>query len=552
MRCSPEGLRACAWAIVFAYRRRHNFQLGDIAEHQRSHRPMSDRISAIRRFSLLPAGLVLLGQLALAPIHAGERVALVIGNADYAQAPLRNPVNDARALGQTLERLGFEVIRVENATRTRMEQAVIEFTSRLKANTSGVFYYAGHGVQVKGRNYLIPVDATLDSEREVRLEAMDVDLVLGELEYAGNRLNIVILDACRNNPFERRFRGRSRGLAAIDAARGTLIAYATAPGSVAMDGDGSNGVYTEELLHALNEPGLEVEEVFKQVRIRVSKRTNNQQIPWESSSLTGEFVFHPGAPSSAAGGAAAASRNAELLFWESVKASDNADVYRAYLAQYPDGLFTSLARIRLAELEGTKAAARLSASAPGEGAAAPAPAGTATGAGGSGSQQIAALAPPPGAGGDRESSGPVKVALLPPNTGNLCGECDARGEVSSVAGSFFRDHADLELTHAYQGARLGGAELPYADDYWQGSYTVKVPNESAVYRVGGSTDADAALMYVYGSVLMKGAWDGGTGKVSVYLFDLRTQTVYHREGTRRDMRENTEQVVQEYLRGRAG
>ena len=246
------------------------------------------------------AAMVLLAQLVAPASRAAERVALVIGNADYPTAPLRNAVNDARAVSRALGELGFEVITLENGTKAAMEQAVVRFAARLEERSTGLFYYAGHGVQANGRNYLIPVDASIGSEREMRVEAVGVHLVLDEMGYAGNRMNIVILDACRNNPFERRLRGATRGLAAIDAAAGTIIAYATAPGSVALDGEGANGLYTEELLRALREPGLEVEEVFKQVRVGVARRTNQQQIPWESSSLTGSFYFRAPAESRAA------------------------------------------------------------------------------------------------------------------------------------------------------------------------------------------------------------------------------------------------------------
>ncbi|MDX1434865.1 MAG: caspase family protein [Gammaproteobacteria bacterium] len=254
-----------------------------------------------RCMTALPvAAMVLLAQLVAPASRAAERVALVIGNADYPTAPLRNAVNDARAVSRALGELGFEVITLENGTKAAMEQAVVRFAARLEERSTGLFYYAGHGVQANGRNYLIPVDASIGSEREMRVEAVGVHLVLDEMGYAGNRMNIVILDACRNNPFERRLRGATRGLAAIDAAAGTIIAYATAPGSVALDGEGANGLYTEELLRALREPGLEVEEVFKQVRVGVARRTNQQQIPWESSSLTGSFYFRAPAESRAA------------------------------------------------------------------------------------------------------------------------------------------------------------------------------------------------------------------------------------------------------------
>jgi hypothetical protein len=173
-----------------------------------------------------------------------------------------------------------------------METAIVEFGRRLGDGGVGAFYYAGHGLQVRGRNYLVPVDAQIEDEASTRVAAVDVDLLLEQMSEAKNRVNLVVLDACRNNPFERRMRGASRGLAAIDAARGTLVAYATAPGSVAADGDGNNGLYTEELLDALREPGLKVEEVFKRVRINVARRSKGAQTPWESSSLTGDLVIN--------------------------------------------------------------------------------------------------------------------------------------------------------------------------------------------------------------------------------------------------------------------
>ena len=214
------------------------------------------------------------------------RHALIIGNGAYREAPLRNPTNDAGAMARTLRELGFTVLAHENATKRTMETAIIEFGRRLANGGVGFFYYAGHGLQVRGHNYLVPVDAEIASEAATRIAAVDVDLLLEQMAEAKNRVNVVILDACRNNPFERRLRGASRGLTAIDAARGTLIAYATAPGSVAADGEGVNGLYTEELLRALRMPGLKIEEVFKQVRVGVMNRSQGAPTPWESSSST--------------------------------------------------------------------------------------------------------------------------------------------------------------------------------------------------------------------------------------------------------------------------
>jgi len=220
-----------------------------------------------------------------------RRVALVIGNGAYPSAPLRNPVNDARDMAAALRSLGFEVILRENASLRQMEDAVDELWTRLKAGGAGLFFFAGHGLQVRGRNYLVPVDARLSAEQDVKYRCMDAGLVLGRMENAGNQLNIVILDACRNNPYSRGFRSAQEGLAKMDAPRGSIVAYATAPDSVAADGGGKNGVYTGQLLKHMRTPGLPIEEMFKRVRIGVLGETREKQVPWESSSLTGDFAF---------------------------------------------------------------------------------------------------------------------------------------------------------------------------------------------------------------------------------------------------------------------
>ena len=243
------------------------------------------------RTILALAALFLLTAPALA---AGGRYALVIGNSAYKEKPLKNPANDARDIASTLRELGFEVILRENAGLTQMEQAVDLFWASLKKGGTGLFFFAGHGMQVKGVNYLVPVDANIQLEQDVKIRCLDVNLVLGRMENAGNPLNLVILDACRNNPFARAWRNAGQGLAKMDAPMGTLIAYATAPDSVAADGAGRNGVYTQHLLQLMRAPGLTIENVLKQTRIGVIRDTDKRQIPWESSSLTGEFYFKPG------------------------------------------------------------------------------------------------------------------------------------------------------------------------------------------------------------------------------------------------------------------
>jgi uncharacterized caspase-like protein len=242
------------------------------------------------------SGCALLAAAAFAstPAPAEDKVALVIGNAAYAAAPLRNPLNDANAIAARLRALGFEVTLRTNVTQREMTRSVSQFGQALKPGSVALFYYAGHGMQVRGRNFLIPVDADIQSEASARSESVDLDLVLEQL--GPTRLSMVILDACRNNPFEGRFRStRGSGLAQVDAPKGTLLAYATAPGKVASDGEGANGLYTAELLKAMDTPGAKVEDVFKAVRVNVIKATAGEQIPWESSSLTGDYYFRPAA-----------------------------------------------------------------------------------------------------------------------------------------------------------------------------------------------------------------------------------------------------------------
>jgi len=216
-----------------------------------------------------------------------RRVALVIGNGAYATGPLANPPSDAEAFAAVLRDLGFEVIARQDVTQKEMKRALIEFGDELSAGGVGLFYYAGHGMQVNGRNYLIPVDAVIEGEADVDIEGVDAGAVLAKMDNADNRLNLVILDACRNNPFERSFRSSGQGLAMLNAPSGTLVAYATAPGSVAVDTDS----YTQTLLRHIKTEGLAIEDLFKAVRREVKAQTSAKQVPWESSSLEGDFYF---------------------------------------------------------------------------------------------------------------------------------------------------------------------------------------------------------------------------------------------------------------------
>ena len=221
------------------------------------------------------------------------RTALVIGNAKYEDAPLKNPVNDAEDMAAKLKELGFDVIHEENLNKRGMTNAIRTFGDRLRKNGGvGLVYYAGHGVQVNGRNYLVPLEANIERQFEVENEAIDARRLLAAMEEAENDVNIVILAACRNNPF-RSFRSLSRGLAQMEGPTGSLIAYSTSPGKVAADGEGRNSPYVANLLRHMDENGVPIEQVFKRVRQSMKLAMDDKQIPWETSSLTGDFQFVP-------------------------------------------------------------------------------------------------------------------------------------------------------------------------------------------------------------------------------------------------------------------
>ena len=230
------------------------------------------------------------------PEAKAKRLALVIGNATYRDAPLGNPINDATDMAKALEASGFTVIRRDNASLREMHLALREFGDRLGRQSTGLFYFAGHGLQVRGRNYLLPVDADIAREDEVAFAALDLSAVMEKLDSAKNPVNIVILDACRNNPFGNKLQATAKGLAQVDAPPGTFIAFATAPGSTAADGGGRNGLYTQHLVQQIARPGAQIEEVFKAVRAGVRTDSKNVQIPWESTSLETPFVFRYKAP----------------------------------------------------------------------------------------------------------------------------------------------------------------------------------------------------------------------------------------------------------------
>ncbi len=221
-----------------------------------------------------------------------RRIALVIGNGAYKDSPLKNPPNDAEDMAADLKTLGFTVTKLINATQSQMRKTIRQFGHDLKKGGVGLFFYAGHGMQVKGINYLIPIGTDIQEEDEVQDYAVDAGMVLRKMESAGNRLNMVFLDACRNNPFVRSFRSSQRGLAQMDAPSGSMIVYATAPGRTAADGAGRNGTFSKHLLYQLkNSNGLELGQLLKRVGKGVQSETSKRQVPWIASSITGDFYF---------------------------------------------------------------------------------------------------------------------------------------------------------------------------------------------------------------------------------------------------------------------
>jgi len=301
--------------------------------------------------------VLLLLQAIRSPACAAEtRIALVVGASAYQHAAhLANTLNDAREVATSLHRLGFEVETLIDPDRPQFEAAVRRFGQHARGADAALFYYAGHALEHDGHNWLIPVQANLQTERDLRFEALDLDAVVEQIEGQA-RVSLLILDACRDNPFRRMLGGESRGedlgrgLAPQHAASGTLIVYSTAVGDVAADGNGPHSPFTGALLRHIDTPGIEVRHLIADVRHDVRQATGGQQVPWESSALEGEFFLNP-APAPAPGPAPAdRGRDAEVVFWDSIKDSRDPSDLQLYIARYPDGMFAPLAHSRMARL----------------------------------------------------------------------------------------------------------------------------------------------------------------------------------------------------------
>ena len=285
----------------------------------------------------------------LPEINSIPRFALVIGNGKYSEVPLKNAPNDAKTMADHLTRMGFDVTLKVDATRAEMIETIRGFGSRLaKQKAVGLFYFAGHGAQLAWRNYLIPVDARIKDVADVDAQAVDMDTLLTSMTRAHNPMNLIILDACRDNPFGGNVDIPQKGLSQVDAPPGTLLAYATAPGNTAADGFGANGLYTENVLKEMQAPAAKIEDVFKRVRLNVRMQSKGQQIPWESTSLEQDFYFRP--PKDLKNPTLTDSEvqfQEEYALWESIQTSKEPAPLEDYLRRYPSGKFSELAQFRL-------------------------------------------------------------------------------------------------------------------------------------------------------------------------------------------------------------
>jgi Caspase domain/Putative peptidoglycan binding domain len=299
---------------------------------------------------------------------AEKRVAFVVGNGAYKNvAPLPNPSVDAKAMAATLRNVGFEVVEGSNLTRDKMTERLLDFGKKAQGADVALFFYAGHGIAISGTNYLLPIDADIKSEMDVKLgAAINIDLTL-EQTMGDAKVKLVFLDACRDNPFAAKIKSNSAtrsvnvqtGLAEMKSGEGTLIAFATGPGQTALDGqEGSNSPFTRALLANLTQPGVEIQQAMTKVRAQVNEETSKGQLPWGHTNLIGSVYLNgapaPGAVAAAtpaAGAGASKASDVELEFWRSIKDSNKPEELNAYLTNYPNGQFRSLALSRIASLE---------------------------------------------------------------------------------------------------------------------------------------------------------------------------------------------------------
>src|SRR5712672_1387580 len=303
---------------------------------------------------------------------ADRRVAFVVGNGTYKNvSPLPNPPIDAKSMAAVLRNVGFEVVEGTNLTRDKMTERLLEFGKKAQGADVAVFFYAGHGIAINGTNYLLPIDADIKSEMDVKLgAAINIDLTLDQTMNDA-KVKLVFLDACRDNPFAAKIKSNSAtrsvnvqtGLAEMKSGEGTLIAFATGPGQTALDGqEGTNSPFTRALMANIATPGVEIQQAMTKVRAQVNEETNKGQLPWGHTNLIGSVYLNPVAapaanaaapasPSPAVVGSISGGSDVELEFWRSIKESNKPEELNAYLTNYPNGQFKSLALARIASLQ---------------------------------------------------------------------------------------------------------------------------------------------------------------------------------------------------------
>src|SRR5262249_39722470 len=322
------------------------------------------------RYFTLAVSLICMALSATAA-QADRRVAFVVGNGAYKNvAPLPNPSIDAKAIAGALRNVGFEVVEGTNLTRDKMTERLLDFGKKAQGADIAVFFYAGHGIAISGTNYLLPIDADIKSEMDVKLgAAINIDLTLDQT-MGDAKVKLVFLDACRDNPFAAKIKSNSAtrsvnvqsGLAEMKSGEGTLIAFATGPGQTALDGtEGGNSPFTRALLANITKPGVEIQQAMTSVRAQVNEETAKGQLPWGHTNLIGAVYLNgPPAPAARAPAAAAPAgqqvalppnTEVEVEFWRSIKDSNKPEELKAYLTNYPNGQFRSLAQSRIASLE---------------------------------------------------------------------------------------------------------------------------------------------------------------------------------------------------------
>jgi hypothetical protein len=281
-----------------------------------------------------------------------SKVCLIVGNGAYPRMQLRNPVNDAQAMSDLFKAAGFQVDTQTDTTQRAFTEAIEHFGEAVRrASTKiAVFYYAGHGAQLEWRNYLLPVDAHVSTADELKSRCVDLGFVLSKFANTNDKTHIVILDACRNDPFGGSYRPAQSGLSQFDAPVGSLLAYSTAPGNVAFDGDGKNGLYTENLIRELSHHDARVEDALKRVRLNVRLASQGKQVPWESTSLESDVYLFDEGRKPLSDAEVEESVKADLANWMRIKSSHDAQDWIAYLRAFPNGRFAEIAQVRLSQL----------------------------------------------------------------------------------------------------------------------------------------------------------------------------------------------------------